>query len=309
MTNEFELITREYDLKTRRACLYAECAAYEYGCAFMNSEEMFESTGEYDEDVIMEAGETFGQKIKAAIQKIREALTNLINKIKQKISNIGNKKALSESKKLIDSAKKDPNLNKIEVEIPDPKDVAKNEEYVKNLVKGNISKVNSGKPLTDSDKNVLQRALDKLKNPKVIKVGAVTAGSLVLAAITAGAIYTGKSANDLTKDLNGISMRGLTERQKSIRKNVKIGDGVYGNDNMAAVTDANLLISATAKLNGEKIQNEAKNYNLLKKIALAIAAKKSQPFSMDLKQAKDAFKKVENKQTENWYDQMDGDSY
>ena len=192
-----EYIIEQFNIDMRKLDLYIENAENEYMFACEEA-----SLYGDDGDLLMEAGENFGAKLKnfftSLIQKIKETITKIIEKLKELFT----KKKADDIAKTI---KSNPELAKKKVKIPDVKRIEDACGKRKLLVKSLVKKAQAGKLTEDELDNAVEK-YDKLT--KIIKgAGAVvvTAGAAVgLIAFSKHVSNSKSSVNEAEKDIKSL---------------------------------------------------------------------------------------------------------
>lgn len=213
-------IDKRFDIDMKRSDAYVEMAVME---AAINIEEaeykvMCESGDESDLDFMLEeAQEGFVAKVKAAIQKIIDAIVAFFKSVRDKIINFFTKKETDETiGKMEKKIKINPFFRNKKVEVRDTDQEVKFFDKYINQLKSFVAKIKSGNNVSDEE-------IDEAEKNFFRKHGAMIAGGTAVAAATGVALLK-KRASKLESETNAAEKENVTVLE-SIKASVeKIGD-------------------------------------------------------------------------------------
>ena len=206
-----EYIIEQFDIDMRKLDLYVENAENEYLFACEEA-----SLYGDDEELLMEAGESFGSKLKnfftSLIQKIRETIAKIIEKLKELFT----RKKAEEVAKTIQS---NPELAKQKVQIPDVKKIEDACGKRKLLVKSLIKKAKAGKLTEDELDGAIEKYDKYTKIAKGAGVVVVTAGAAVgLILFSKRSSKINSDADDSEKDIKILKEVAETAAKEEIKE-------------------------------------------------------------------------------------------
>ena len=201
-----EYIIEQFNLDMRKLDLYVENAENEYLFACEEA-----SLYGDDEDLLMEAGESFGSKLKNFFTTLIEKIRTTIAKIIEKLKDLFTKKKAEEVVKTIQS---NPELAKEKVKIPDVKKIEDACGKRRLLLKSLVKKAQAGKLTEDELEKAIEK-YDKLtKIAKTAGIITVAAGSVVGLILLKNHVYKNKNkSEDGITDIEILSKGKLSEKK------------------------------------------------------------------------------------------------